>query len=381
MGSKRPSSPTSLLWAHRLRRENGFLLKRVRDVEISLQNQEKLITNTTAATESIVKHDIASLTNKVNVLEQSGTDKRLEQTQTGLSKRLDVLAAISEATTIQVSAIQDREKESRQQRTQDVTMDNALIERIRDVEQGLKDYAKSLNSVGEKINGPQMQKTMDQLDALTKRVTREGERTMFLQESIEKLEWSNTELKKANTALEGKLKKQQSRPVNDLAAADAGRNIQQDELQAPTNQDPGSVRPKRSQGWARRRSDEEDFDKGADLTVNARPKRKSAPKGSAAASIPEEAVTKTRPKKPVRKGPVPKAPRKSKRTIGGQADRDVIAASAPSGSRKRTRSSSVLAEGPPPKRSRQTAEGKNIRRAGKGWIEIDEDIDEEEEIE
>lgn len=252
------------------------------------------------------------------------------------------------------------------------------MKRIQDTEQGFKKYANSLALLGERIDGQPLERILGQLDSLTKSVKVGEEQIKSLLASNEKLESSNTGLKKANEKLVEELKTRNSGSIVEFQTGRSRRTIQQDDMEVPALSHAGSLGPKTPRDWFGNRYDSEVIDEGPALAENATALTKSALN----TREPDE-ITRglSRPtKKSTQKLAIPKAQfiegvQKSHEPAGSQAERKIIAAAESlARSRKNTRTSSVASEESSAKRPRQIVEDKYNRRSGRGFVEVEEQV-------
>lgn len=192
----RPSSPTSLLWAHQLKREHGVLLKRMQDVEASSDRQSKRLKATeTTSTDSIA--DIAALAQRVQALEDAGLEERLSNIENDIKGKVHDLKADSKALAVQIAAIQ-RDVEAHGQKT-------TLLERIGELEKGLETFERSVQQIGRRVEQAQLDSIKTQLEGLRRQVEAEGETMSMLSESVTALESAKDMLKASNERLAAEL--------------------------------------------------------------------------------------------------------------------------------------------------------------------------------
>jgi hypothetical protein len=377
MTPQRPSSPTSLLWAHQLKREHGYLLKRMQNLEASNQQQESRVRGAEAAAKA-AGVDVATLVEKTkDAIDVPGLSKRMDDMASEWTQKIDSVHADAGAMTTQIEALQKNERVAEEERKQSFTQDKALLKRIIEVEEGLKKYERGLDAIGKRVNGQQVAQIKEQLNGLTDRVNKEGLQMKMLTESIESLEEANQGLRKANAELEEKLRK-----INLKQARQSREEIEDDpeKTLVPATPDVELSQAKKSHKWSGGGADRDIIQKGADLFGQRLPKAQAAQKGPATAKKTSASTPKDSAKKqPAKRNPVPKAPltpgeKKSHKWAGGGADRDIINAGlTDTGKRKRIISVSDTPQ-QPKKKQRKDADGKPIVRSGKGWYEVAESV-------
>ena len=385
----RPSSPTSLLWAHQLKREHGYLLKRMQDLESANKNQETRIKTAETAAKANASGgiEVEALAKEVKALDHDTIKKQLSDMENSVTHRLDDVQTESEAMTLQLAALQKDERMVEHERKKNLEKDKALLKRIGEVEEGLQKYEKSLDRIGKRINGTQFEQIKDQLDTLTKQVLQEGSQMKMLSESVTALEAANVELSKANERLEAELKKRASvTPALPIRAPSSPAQDVPIELDATPGAEPEQSTKKKSHKWAGGGADKDIIRIGSDIrnsssivVDNPSPTVPSFPKKSAPAPMPKKPPMPNKKPSVPKKRPVPKVPgensdRKSHKWAGGGADRAIIAQGL---SRdpviKREPLASDDDDAPPTKKPHRWSDastGKKIIRAGKGWYEI-----------
>ena len=197
----RPASPTSLLWAHQLKREHGQLLKRMQELEANSERQAKRIKTAETAAESGSNTDLAALAKKVKALDQSGLATRLSNLERDFKGKMEELKARAEATASQVTDMQKAAESRDEEKHKAFTKEKALLKRIGDIETGLKNYGDAVVKLGGRVDDDRMDQIKGQLKDLTRQVEKEGGKIHMLEESVAALGGANEELVKANAKL------------------------------------------------------------------------------------------------------------------------------------------------------------------------------------
>ena len=319
MAPQRPSSPTSLLWAHQLKREHGYLLKRMQDLESTCGKQDSRIKAAETTARSASGVDLATLAEQVKDLEGPGLRQRLTQMEAEIAHKLQQAKEHNGGMVSQIAALQRDARMGEEERKVALNKDKALLKRIGEVEEGLRKYEQSLGMVGMKANGQQMESIKKQLVELSAQVSKEGLKMKRLEESIARLEYANDNLHKVNAEL--------MKQVMSQSEADEQPN---------SNAEADMVVPATPDG-------------GHSTHRDRAPKNKPVPRHI-----------------PVSQAPLKPGERKPHRWSGGGADRDIVASGlSMENSRKRRRSRDVGIEQPPKKQARE-----EVVRSGKGWIEV-----------
>lgn len=372
----RPSSPTSLLWAHQLKREHGFLLQRMQDLEAKNESQEARIKTAESAAKSNSNSEIAELAEQVKALNEAGMEKRIANMERDVAEKLDDVQAESEAHTLQIASLQNAENMAEEERRKAVSKDKALLKRIGEVEEGLQKYEKSLDRMGKRLDETRFEQIKGQLDGLTKQVQREGEQMKWLTESINALEAANAELIKASEKLETELSKMAAKAASAEKKKSERTSAANVQVEPPAKGGAEQEQPKKkSHKWAGGGADRDIIRMGSDLFGTPSTVQRS----------PHTATKEPPKKKPAPPGPKKKpqpplpnqqritssdssgTPKKSHRWAGGGADKDIIQAGIFQGiDAKRRRSSENFSEAPKKKPHKWAGGGadKEIIQAG-----------------
>lgn len=205
--STKPSSPTSLLWAHQLKREHGYLLKRMQDLEATTEQQQKRIKSAESAAKSGANADVTALTKQIKALEDSGLARRVSKLEGRMKEKTEEFEVQAANLSEQVSALQKVSEAREEEKAKAFPKEKALLKWIGEVKDELKTYEQRLGVVGRKVDEVRLDDIRTQLDGLTEQVEREGGRMKRLEESVMALEGVNGELRKRNGELVAEVQK------------------------------------------------------------------------------------------------------------------------------------------------------------------------------
>jgi len=330
----RPSSPTSLLWAHQLKREHGHLIGRLQQVESANRQQEDRIKKAESAAKAGTNNDIAALADQVKALDEGGINKRLAKVEKDVMAKLDDVQAESEAMVLKVASLEKDDVLVEEERRKAFNKEKALLKRVGEVEESLKLYEAGLESVGRRVDDASISTIKAQLDSLVGQVRKEGAEMKRLEDSISVLEAANEELRKANERLAAEMEKVAAKPtltplvqtVVEAAADEAASP--EDVTEQPELEDDGTPkrRKKKSHKWAGGGADRDIIRQASDVVhkVAAPPRRTLTPK--AVAKPKAIAKPKEVSKKGVATKEVAKPARKSQGFLDGDADKPIIRA-------------------------------------------------------
>lgn len=350
-------------------------------LESANDKHENRIKTAETAAKANAGGDLVALAMEVKALDHSFKEG-LQGMERDVTQKVEDVQAENEAMTMQIAALQKDEQLAEEERKENLAKDKALLQRIGEVEEGLKKYEESLGRIGKRINETQFDSIMGRLENLTKRVMEEGSQMKMVTESVRVLETAYAEISKRNAQLESELKEKASKtpvlpPPEPEEPADGGAEAEP--TAGPANVE--KPRKKKSHKWGGGGADKDIIRQGSSLIDDSpvfvrqhSPKASSAPKKSAPA--PKKLPVPKKKKPAVPKTPAPDSSRKSHKWAGGGADRAIIAQglsqdSNPIIKRELSEDTPVVQ---PKRRSLPVASGlagkERVVRAGKGWIEV-----------
>jgi hypothetical protein len=379
--------PTSQLWAKQIKREHGFLHKKTKELEATAKNHEDRIT----AVEKAVKANSTDAGGNVKVqrVEMTAVNERIDGMERSINERIGGVEADGLATTKVLDDLQRDKQVAKEERQATLTKDKALLKRIGEVEEGLRNYQRNLDLIGKSTNGTMMETIKKQLEDLTKDVKDEGEKFKNLAQSVASLETANEAIVKANEKLERRLKASEAKAAEQEARSSGKPTIAGTEKpptageEEPDSPEETASATKKSHKWAGGGADKDIIKQGEGLFgIKYGPVRAAdaVPKSKTTTEKAAPKLVKKGPK--VKKNPVPKAkidgssPRKSHKWAGGGADRDIIAQGMSQETkygydRVWTDATAVTPTAKPQASPKRYEDGKEVVRSGRGWYEVE----------
>lgn len=310
-GDAPTSFPTSLLWAHQMKRENALLMGRMKKLEEHLARFE---------TEAAAKDDggarVSSLEKRLDAVskKQQQDDEKLRKETL---EKFENLQGDVEAITLQIAALVPK------------------VDQIQEVEQRLKEYELWRTELGRFVDEEKMGQIRERLRVLSVRIDGGEQSQQDVRRNVEVLEEVASTLKKGYEELQAELKEIAARPMqqNVVPAADPG----------PHERPSSAVQRERAPKKAAAKK------KGPETTAVKVPRKTAAKK-----TVPNSAVEKV--------------PHPAVHSVRGSDGRFIRAGAAPE-------THSAVANAPSsgardPNTVNKKADGKNVLRSGPGWIEV-----------
>ncbi|KAK4954465.1 hypothetical protein LTR10_007896 [Elasticomyces elasticus] len=398
----RPSSPTSLLWAHQIKREHGHLLNRLQKMEAAHDQQESRLKHAETAARSHANEDIAALAEQVKALDESGITERLARVEKDVMSKLDDVQAESEAIILKVASLEKDDVVAEEERRKSFNREKALLKRVAETEENLKKYEQSLVRLGRRVDDQSMVTIRSQLDGLMQQVEKEGSTMKLVVESTAALETANEGLKKANAKMAIEIEKLAAKAESAVAASEKAASVvtkaggvkrsapepdSDDEDETPQ---PPQKKKKQSHKWAGGGADKDIIRQGSDVkpsgrtiaspyTAISKPALKAAPKPTT------KPVSKPAPKpapRPALKSALKPAPKPVQSQAPPKERKKPVASQAKAKTTVSHKAKAPASQKPAPKKGLATASSaksqryldgqtdKPIVRAGKGWVEI-----------
>ncbi|UJO15177.1 uncharacterized protein CLAFUR5_07832 [Fulvia fulva] len=209
--SDRPSSPTSLLWAHQIKREHACLLQKMNTLEASIKTVERNAKNKDS------DEEIAAIAEQLRTLADGGD---LHRVRKEVMKNIEDLQAGLESVLLQVDGL-TRENESRvDARKKQFDAEKEVLKRVKEVEKGLAESQSLLQELGERVSEEKMNVIKADLAEIIERVQGDGVEMERVGESLRVLEDVARVLKEDNRKVAAEVKEMREReavvPSNDV---------------------------------------------------------------------------------------------------------------------------------------------------------------------
>lgn len=310
-GEAPPPFPASLLWAHQMKRENALLMGRMKKLEEHLARFEA---------EAAAKDDGGA---KVSSLEKrlDAISKKQQQNDEKLRKetlqKFENLQGDVEAITLQVAALVPK------------------VDRIKEVEERLKEYELWRTQLGRFVDEEKMGQIRERLSVLSTRIDGGEQSEQDVRKNVEVLEEAASTLKKGYEELQAELKEIAARPMQQIVVPAAAPEL--------------AERP-------------------SSAIQRERASKKAATKEKPPESTTVKMLKKAATKKTVPESTALKAPKPTARSVRGPDGKFIKAGAVPETQPAVANAPSSGARDPKPVNKK--ANGKSILRSGPGWIEV-----------
>ncbi|KAK5108858.1 hypothetical protein LTR62_007748 [Meristemomyces frigidus] len=208
--TSRPSSPTSLLWSHQMKRENAYILERIRQMETENYQRDTRLREVGQEAMTLATEEIAAVAEQVKAIDPTAIKQNFVRIENDVVARLGEVQTGSEATMVKVASLEKDSEFIAAERAKAATKERSLLKRVAEVEENLTTYQLSLEQVGQRIDERKLTTIKQRLDSLANQVNKEGTQMKRMEESITALEATNAELLKANEGLAEEIKQMAS---------------------------------------------------------------------------------------------------------------------------------------------------------------------------
>ena len=198
-----PSDPTSLLWAHQMKREHGHLLQKVEKLEVAISRIEAL-----ALAAQNRETDVAAIAQKVQTLAEESTNKNSAATEEAVEKirrevtnQFEDLDDRLEAIINKLDAVDKAGETAASNRKDAFDREVEMLKRVKGLEAGMKTYRDNLRILGRKVDKFGVEQIQAQLSKLIQKANDAGEDHERVQSTLTMLENATEALTRENEKL------------------------------------------------------------------------------------------------------------------------------------------------------------------------------------
>ncbi|KJY00206.1 hypothetical protein TI39_contig339g00043 [Zymoseptoria brevis] len=218
-----PTSPTSLLWAHQLKREHGYLLERMQKLEAEIARVDS---RNKAIETNASKDDLAALAEQVRTLKDGGKNEA-ENLRQDVMTRLAAVSTDMEDIVKKITTIGDKGQQNKEDWERASGTQKSLLKRIEDVERNLQEYAHALELLGKEMDAAQTAKAWKMLDEMKEQVKAGQSGLDSVAANLITLEEVSDELKAQNAKLAKQIKELAKRPAKESTPGTAAVDVPQ----------------------------------------------------------------------------------------------------------------------------------------------------------
>lgn len=194
----RPTSPTSLLWAHQLKREHGHLLNRMKDLEKSHEAYESRIKATEVIADGMKNRasEIKEMVTRISAIEEDDKDVKEWVKKLDEERRVRMREDVERVKSLQQKlAALERQWQKSQLEAQKISSDHSMaITRIEELEHEIQRQGKSADKLSKKNDPADIKVLMRRLDAIESHRTGDSRIHRELLDKIADLEGANRQL-------------------------------------------------------------------------------------------------------------------------------------------------------------------------------------------
>lgn len=202
-----PSDPTSLLWAHQMKREHGLLLQKVEKLEVAISRIEAL-----ALAAQDRETDVAAVAQRVQTLTDESTHKNSAATEEAVKKirqevtdQFEDLDDRLEAIINKLDAVDKAGETATSNRKDAFDREVEMLKRVKGLEAGMKTYQDNIRMLGRKIDNVGVEQIQAQLSKLIQKVNDAGEDHERVKETLAMLENATEALTRENEHMDGQV--------------------------------------------------------------------------------------------------------------------------------------------------------------------------------
>ncbi|KAI5366390.1 Putative AT hook, DNA-binding protein [Septoria linicola] len=234
-----PSSPTSLLWAHQMKREHGFLLTRMQKLEAAISRIEAI-----AIANQDKELNVAEIAQKVQTLAEEsrtknshGTESAIEKVRKEVTDQFKELDERLEAIINKLDSVDRAVEHAAGTSSKAFDREVEMLKRVKGLEEGMKNFRDNMRLLGRKVDDGSVEQVHAQVQKLMQKAKDAGADHEKVQETVTMLQAAVEAMKEENQKLEAQV--QVAREEMGARAAEAAmsaRTLQaaQDDLRNAT---------------------------------------------------------------------------------------------------------------------------------------------------
>nr|POE49474.1 hypothetical protein CFP56_50391 [Quercus suber] len=197
-GATSPQHHAGLLWGQQLKREIAVVHKQHEQVKSSQAEQDRRLKAVEATSSHHYPEKIAALHNSIRDINVQGLRQSIQHLDQTVDDRFSDVHATNASMAARIDVLQ---KEGKAHRSELTIKEEVLLRRVTEAEHGLEQYRQNLEKLDRQPNKSQLDMISTELQRLREQLSREDKEMGLLQVGLAALEASNGELRRANERL------------------------------------------------------------------------------------------------------------------------------------------------------------------------------------
>ncbi|KAM3420067.1 hypothetical protein BST61_g3373 [Cercospora zeina] len=223
--SQPPSSPTSLLWTHQIKREHGHLSERLSRLEAAISRLESKasIEKDREAELAALSQQLHSYADENSKKNESVAEAAIEQVRKEVSESFEDIKGRLEAVLSKLDAVDRDAGNAAAAKKEDFTREVDMLKRVKRIEEEIDEYRRSLTAIGKQLDEECVQKVQAQINKLLQESKNAGDDHEKVKENMSMLEDAVAALKEENEKLVAEV--QEAKAKMQETASEAARSI------------------------------------------------------------------------------------------------------------------------------------------------------------
>ncbi|KAF2217674.1 hypothetical protein CERZMDRAFT_80378 [Cercospora zeae-maydis SCOH1-5] len=220
-----PSSPTSLLWAHQIKREHGHLSERLSRLEAAISRLEAK-----ATVEKDREAELAALSQQLQTYadenskkNESAAEAAIQQVRQEVSESFEDIKGRLEAVLSKLDAVDREAEDAAAKKKEDFTREVDMLKRVKRIEEEIDEYRSSLTAIGKQLDEQCVQKVQAQVKKLLQETKDAGDDRQKVKKNLSMLEDALAALREENEKLVAEVQDAKAKMVE--TTSDSARSI------------------------------------------------------------------------------------------------------------------------------------------------------------
>ncbi|GIZ43961.1 hypothetical protein CKM354_000717000 [Cercospora kikuchii] len=185
-----PSEPTSLLWAHQIKREHGHISDRLAQLEAAIGRLEAQATvdRDREAEVTALSQQLHAYTEDNSKKNDKAVDEAVQQVRKDVSEQFEDVKGRLEAIINKLDAVDRDAEDAAAKKKDEFNREVDMLKRVKRVEEEIDQYRNSLTAIGKQLDEQCVQMVQEQIKKLLQEARNAGDDREKVKENLEMIE-------------------------------------------------------------------------------------------------------------------------------------------------------------------------------------------------
>ncbi|PPJ51535.1 hypothetical protein CBER1_09195 [Cercospora berteroae] len=185
-----PSEPTSLLWAHQIKREHGHISDRLSQLEAAIGRLEAQATvdRDREAEATALSQQLHAYTEENSKKNATAADEAIQQVRKDVSEQFEDVKGRLEAIIAKLDAVDRDTEDAAAKKKDEFNREVDMLKRVKRVEEEIDQYRNSLTAIGKQLDEQCVHMVQEQIKKLLQEAKNAGDDHEKVKENLEMIE-------------------------------------------------------------------------------------------------------------------------------------------------------------------------------------------------